>query len=83
MKPHQTAAKVVFVAAFDSKFGFSLRERKPTSLDDAQTYALELEANFSSTGKSKGRSDQDARRRGKEEVSTSGQERELAKNKIE
>ena len=25
MKPHQIAAKVVFVAAFDSEFGFSLR----------------------------------------------------------
>ena len=41
MKPHQTAAKVVFVAAFDSEFGFSLRERKPATLDDAQTDALE------------------------------------------
>ena len=40
MKPHQTAAKVVFVVAFDSEFGFSLRERKPASLDDAQTVAL-------------------------------------------
>ena len=27
MKPHQTAAKVFFVAAFDSDFGFSLREK--------------------------------------------------------
>ena len=35
MKPHQTVAKVVFVAAFDSEFGFSLRERKPATLDDA------------------------------------------------
>ena len=51
MKPHQTAAKVVFVAAFDSDFGFSLRERNSTTLDDAQTDALDLEANFASTGK--------------------------------
>ena len=35
MKPHQTTAKVVFVAAFESKFGFSLRERKSATLDEA------------------------------------------------
>ena len=49
MKPHQTAAKVVFVAAFDLEFGFSLRERKPATLDDAQTDAVKLEENFAST----------------------------------
>ena len=76
MKPHQTAAKVVFVATFDSDFGFSLRERKPTTLDDAHTDALEIEANFASTGKSKGKSEQDAKRRGKEEVSTSNLDRD-------
>ena len=62
MKPHQTAAKVVFVVAFDSEFGFSLRERKLSSLDDAQAVALELEANFASSGKSKGKPEQDRRR---------------------
>ena len=51
MKPQQAAAKVVFIAAFDSDFGFSLRERMPVTLDDAQTDALELEANFAATGK--------------------------------
>ena len=76
MKSHQTAAKVVFVAAFDSEFGFSLRERKPATLDDAQADALELEANFASTGKSKGKSEQDDKRRGKEEVSTSNLDRD-------
>ena len=40
MKPHQIAAKVVFIAAFDSEFGFSLRERKLATLDDAQIDAL-------------------------------------------
>ena len=44
MKPHQNAVKVIFIAAFDSDFGFSLRERKPATLDDAQSDALELEA---------------------------------------
>ena len=71
MKPHQNAAKVVFIAAFDSDFGFSLRERKPTTLYDAQSDALELEANFASTGKLRGKAEKDTRRRGKEEVSTS------------
>ena len=83
MKPHQTAAKVVFVVAFDSEFGFSLRERNPATLDDAQTDALELEENFASTGKSKGKSEQDTRRRGKEEVSTSNQDRDSANDRIE
>ena len=75
MKPHQITAKVVFVAAFESDFGFSLRERKSATLDEAQTDALEVEDNFTSMGKSKGRSDHDARRRGKEEASTSDQDR--------
>ena len=35
MKPHEAAAKIIFIAAFDSDFGFSLRERKPATLDDA------------------------------------------------
>ena len=82
MKPHQIAAKVVFVAAFDVDFGFSLRERKSVTLDDAQTDTLEVEANFTSTGKSRGRGDHDVRRRGKEEVSTSNQDREAADHKI-
>ena len=71
------------MAAFDSEFGFSLRERKLATLDDAQTHALELEENFSSTGKSKGKPEQDTRRRGKEEVSTSSQDRDSANDRIE
>ena len=76
-------SKVVFVATFDLEFGFSLRERKPATLDDAQADALEFEANFASTGKSKGRSEQDTRRRGKEEASTSNQDRDSANEKME
>ena len=34
MKPHQTTARVFFLAGFDSEFCFSLRERKPATLDD-------------------------------------------------
>ena len=79
MKPHLNAAKVVFIATFESDFGFSLRERKPATLDDAQSDALELEANFASTGKLKGKVGQDTRRRGKEEVSSSNQEKDSDK----
>ena len=82
MKPHQTTAKVVFVVAFESEFGFSLRERDSATLDEAQTDALEVEDNFTSTGKSKGRSDHDARWRGREEASTFSQDREVAYYKI-
>ena len=61
----------MFVGAFESEFGFTLRERKSASLDQAQNDALEVEANFASIGKSKGRLDHDFRRRGKEEASSS------------
>ena len=71
------------MVAFDSEFGFSPRERNSATLDDAQTDALELEANFASTGKSKGKSEQDTRRRGKEEVSTSSQDRDSTNDRIE
>ena len=79
MKPHEATAKIIFIAAFDFDFGFSLRERKPATLDDAQSDALELEANFASTGKLKGKIEQDTRRRGKEEVSTSNQDKDSDK----
>ena len=71
------------MAAFDSEFGFSLRERNSATLDDAQIDALELEANFPSTGKSKGKHEKDTRRRGKEEVSTSSQDRDSTNDRIE
>lgn len=79
MKPHETVAKIVFIAAFDFDFGFSLRERKPATLDDAQSDSLELESNFASTGKLKGKVEQDTRRKGKEEVSSSNQEKDSDK----
>ena len=74
---------MVFIVDFESDFGFSLRERKSATLDEAQNIALEVEANFSSMGKSKGKLDHDFRRKGKEEASTSNQEREVADYKIE
>lgn len=43
--PHATS-KVVFSRAFKSYFGFTVRERKSLTLDQIQTDALEVEANF-------------------------------------
>ena len=83
MKPHQIVAKVVFVAVFDVDFGFSLKERKSSTLDESQTDALEVETNFASTGNSRGKVDHDSRCRGKEEVSTSSQDSEAVDHKIE
>jgi len=43
------------VGAFESDFGFTLRERKSHTLDQLQVDALEVEENFTSTGKSRGK----------------------------
>ena len=67
---------MVFAGALEPEFGFTPRERKFTSLDQIQTDALEVEANFASTGKFKGKTEHEARRRGREEASTSNHERE-------
>lgn len=83
IKHPQATAKVVFAGAFKSEFRFTLRERKSASLDQIQTDALEVEANFTSTGKSKGRTKNETRSRGKEEASSSNQEWEASKYKIE
>jgi len=58
--------------AFESDFGFTLRERKSLSLDQLQIDALEVEANFTSVGKSRGKSEPIENRRGREEVSFFG-----------
>jgi len=41
IKPPLVAAPVVFVRAFDSDFGFTLRERRSSTLDQIQTDAEE------------------------------------------
>ena len=51
IKPPQATSKVVFVWEFELEFGFTLRERKSWTLDQIQIDALEVEANFTSTGK--------------------------------
>ena len=71
IKPPQEASKVVFTGAFEPNFGFTLREIKYTSLDQIQTDALEVEAKFASTGKFKGKTEYEARRKCREEASTS------------
>lgn len=47
IKPPQATARVVFTGAFESKFGYTLRERKSSTLDQIQIDALKVEANFS------------------------------------
>ena len=65
IKPPKEAAKVVFLGDFEPEFGFTLRERKSRTLDQIQIDALEVEANFTSIGKLRGRVDHGERRRGK------------------
>ena len=71
IKPPQDATKVVFAGAFKLDFGFTLRDRKYCLLDLIQIDALYFEANFTSTGKWRGRTNHGDRRRGKEESSSS------------
>lgn len=51
IKPPPTGAKVNFVGAFESDFGFTLRERRSTTLYQIQTDALEIEVNLVAVGK--------------------------------
>jgi len=74
---------VGFARAFETDFGFTLRERKSHSLDWIQIDALEVEANFTSNGKWRGRTDHGDRRRGKEEASSINQGKETQEQKLE
>lgn len=67
IKPPQTIARVVFARDFDSKFGFTLRERESSILDQIKIDALEVEVNYTSTRKFRGRSDLGEKKKGKEE----------------
>lgn len=55
IKPPQVVAKVFFSRAFELEFGFTLIERMSRTLDQIQTDALEVEANFTSTRMWKGK----------------------------
>lgn len=83
IKPHPAAARVAYLGAFESDFGFTLRERKSPTLDQLQVDALEVEANFASTWKSSGKQETTGNRRGKEEASSSGQTRESPDLKLD
>ena len=74
---------MVFTGAFEPEFGFTLRERNSTSLDQIQTDVLEVEANFASTDKFKGKTKHEARRKSREEASTSNQDRGSREYRIE
>lgn len=82
-KPPQPTAKVFFVGAFEPEFGSTLRERKSRTLDQIQTNALEVEANFISTGKWKGTVEYGDKRRGKEEASSPGHVKETKEHKLQ
>ena len=77
IKPPQVAAKVVFAGDFEPYFGFTLRERRSTSLDRIQTNAFEVESKFSYTDKFKGKTKHEARRNKGEEASISNQEHRI------
>lgn len=83
IKTPQVTTRVVFVGAFESEFGFTLKERKSHSLDQIQTVVLEVEAHFTSTMKSKGRYDHGEKKKGKEEATSSIQGREFQEQRIE
>ncbi len=51
IKPPPAGAKITFAGAFESNFGFTLRERRAPTLDQIQIDALEIEANLVATGK--------------------------------
>ena len=50
-KPPPTSEKITFAGAFESDFGFTLRERRSTTLDQIQTDALKVEENLVAAGK--------------------------------
>lgn len=83
IKPPQEVTKVFFVGAFERDFGFTLREIKSHTLDQIQTDALEVEANFTSTGKWKSKAKHGDRRRGKEETSSSSHARETQEQNLD
>lgn len=46
ISPRLAGAKITFAGAFESNFGFTLREGRSPTLDQIQTDALEIEANM-------------------------------------
>lgn len=65
IKSPPAVAHVAYLGAFESDFGFTLRERKSPTLDQLQVDALEVDSNFFSIGKSSGKQETTGNRRGK------------------
>lgn len=74
---------MVLLGAFESEVGFCLRERKYLTLEQLQIDALEVEVNLASVGKSRVKQDPTKPKRGKEEASSSNQDRESSELKWE
>lgn len=51
IKPPPAGAEITFAQAFESNLGFTLRERRDPTIDQIQTYALEIEENLVAAGK--------------------------------
>lgn len=69
IKPPFTGAKVAFAGAFDLDFGFTLRERRSTTLDQIQNDALEIESNLGAANKAPETQPTQDKGRAKEETS--------------
>lgn len=72
-----------FSRAFEPEFGFTLRERKSYTLDQIQIDSLEVEENFISIGKWKGKTEYGDRRMGKEEANSLRHGKETQEQNIE
>jgi hypothetical protein len=74
VKPSQPTTKVTFVGSFDLDFSLLLRERRSTTLTSMQDDAVEIESNMIASGKSRIRNEsgERERRKQKEQVGTSG-----------
>ena len=64
---------MVFAGAFESDFGFTLKERRSSTLDQIHTDALEIEPNLYVVGNIKAKYNIGDKKKGKEELKTASQ----------
>lgn len=83
IKPPHVGAKVLFTGVFESKFGFTLRERRSITLDEIQTNAVEIEANLSAALKIKQKDEAIDKNKGKEKARPSNQSKYLHEKKLD
>jgi len=69
IKPPPVGAKITFAVAFESNFGFTLRERRAPTLDQIQIDSLEIEVNLVAAGKAP--ETQHSQDKGKEKMESS------------